>query len=156
MLQNIKLGTRPLIISAPLLAVPGAAAICSFNGTMVAALLVDRLEPTYVQEPVANPKAGTAGQAFVVEKSGMTIADLDKTAYMILNLLNGRPLHVFGKQMLAAGKGVARYLYGGKTILEGYAPVPVGQWAVAQLNRPSKNESIRGGTALPGAKIQVG
>jgi methyl-accepting chemotaxis protein len=102
----------------------------SFDGTVVGACLL-MLRVDFLNELIATEKIGTTGYAFVVDKTGMTIAHPAAENVLKLNINNLKGMEGLAKAMTDGEAGVLSYIYKGVPKTAGYAPVKATGWSVA-------------------------
>jgi len=100
------------------------------DGTVVGACLL-MLRVDFLNELVATQKIGTTGYAFVVDKTGMTIAHPTQENVLKLNISNVAGMEGLAKVMMDGKAGVLPYSYKGVPKTAGYAPVKATGWSVA-------------------------
>lgn len=111
--------------------VPVAAPILNRAGTRIIGVLMDQMNLQFVQDLIAGETIGKTGYSFVVDQTGLTIADKHEKSIMKRNVLVAGGLVSLGKQMLSGKGGVTTYPLHGHEMLAGFAPVPITGWAVA-------------------------
>jgi len=108
------------------------------NGQITGVLIAVR-EGTTLSEVVDDINFGESGKAFVINKSGTTIAHADTE--QVLNMVNAielskedqsyESLAQLEQQMLKGNKGTGRYTSDGSDIIVGYAPIEGLDWYLA-------------------------
>ena len=111
--------------------IPVAAPIFNRAGTRIIGVLMDQMSLQFVQDLIAGETIGKTGYAFVVDRTGLTIADKHQKSIMKRNVLKAGDLASLGKRMLSGRGGVATYSLTGQEMLAGFAPVTTTGWAVA-------------------------
>lgn len=114
------------------------------NGHVWGTLIAVR-DGTTLSDVVDDITFGQSGKAFVINKSGVTIAHYDSE--QVLNMFNAiesanedpslTSLALFEQRMLEGNKGNGTYIYNGESRIAGFAPIEGMDWYLA-VSAPEK------------------
>ncbi|HET6451463.1 MAG TPA: methyl-accepting chemotaxis protein [Spirochaetia bacterium] len=108
---------------------PFAAPIRSEKGIVgVVAVIADI---GFLNDIVTSQQIGKTGYAFVVDRTGMTIAHAIADKILKVDISKEHGLEGLSGRMLGGQQGVASYVYQGESKAAGYAPVKTTGWSVA-------------------------
>lgn len=109
--------------------VPLAAPIHTRDGK-VSGMVANILDIGYLGNLVAGTKVGKTGYAYMVDKTGMTIAHPVKENILKLNLTELDGMETTMKRQLAGESGVEQYVFNGIAKTGGFAPVKSTGWSI--------------------------
>ena len=107
---------------------PFAAPIRSGDKVVGVVALVANI--AFLNEIVTSQKIGRTGYAFVLDRSGLTIAHPRSENVFTTNLTQVDGMKDFARKMVAGERGVSHYVYQGVPKTAGYAPVKTTGWSV--------------------------
>jgi methyl-accepting chemotaxis protein len=114
-------GTPIAPIAAPIQGLGGEIA-----GYVAAILKID-----FLVDRVALVKMGKSGYAYMIDRSGMTIAHPKKEFILELNAAKIPGMEEIGRKMLEHQVGTEDYIFKGTKKIAGYAPVELTGWSIA-------------------------
>ena len=108
--------------------VPVAAPIRS--GDRIVGVYVQILDGQFINNLILNEKIGKSGYAYVVDRTGLIIADPVAENVFKTNLAELDGTKEFTKKMVAGESGVSTYVFRGVAKTAGFAPVTTTGWSV--------------------------
>lgn len=116
--------------------VPIAVPIYSSDGKVVG-MIANVLSIGFLSDLIVNTKAGETGYAYMIDKTGKTIAHPVEKHRFKLNALKIPGMETFSQKMVAGDSGVEGYVFDGIPKTCGYAPVELTGWSIG-LTLPDK------------------
>ena len=80
---------------------------------------------------VSTIRMGESGYAFLVDREGLILGHPDKHNVLNLQIKAVPGMEQISQSMIAGETGVIDYVYGSKTKVAGFAPVPFKKWSIA-------------------------
>ena len=116
------------------------------NGNEVVGVLTAVRDGNELSDITKDITFGKTGQAFMINKQGITVADANKDLVLKSDNINEnvkkdptlKPLADIEKKMMNGESGIGEYTYGGVSKYLGYAPVKGTNWSIAVTSHKSE------------------
>jgi len=109
--------------------VPIAVPIYSSGGSPVG-MMANILSIGFLNDLIANTRAGETGYAFMIDKTGLIIAHPVEKHRFSLNISNLQGMEIISHKMTSGKSGVDGYVFEGISKTSGYAPVKLTGWSI--------------------------
>ncbi|HEY9594343.1 MAG TPA: methyl-accepting chemotaxis protein, partial [Spirochaetia bacterium] len=101
------------------------------SGERVVGVLAIIADIGFVNDMILSEKIGASGYAFVLDKTGMTLAHPNKDNIFTLNMSSQKGMESIVKAMTDGKTGTLGYVFNGVPKTAGFAPVTIPGWSVA-------------------------
>jgi methyl-accepting chemotaxis protein len=123
---NVGAAARSKVTNKPV--TPVIAPITAGNKVVGAVALIADI--SFLNDIIANQKIGRTGYAFVVDKSGLTIAHPKAENVFTVDVTKMQGMELISRKMLNGERGTDSYVYQGVPKTAGFAPVKATGWSV--------------------------
>jgi len=123
---NVGAAARSKVTNNPI--TPVVAPIIAGNKVVGAVALIADI--SFLNDIVANQKIGKTGYAFVIDKTGLTIAHPKTENVFTVDVAKMRGMEQISRKMISGERGTDRYVYQGVPKAAGFAPVKATGWSV--------------------------